>query len=54
MLPAPPVAEEIYAGTPSQQVAYKSAIQKIPDQKKSADPWENVRPTTSSKAKQGQ
>jgi len=34
--------------------AYKSAIQKIPDQKKSADPWENVRPTTSSKAKQGQ
>jgi hypothetical protein len=34
--------------------AYKSAIQKIPDQKKSADPWENMRPTTSSKAKQRQ
>ena len=33
--------------------AYKSAIGKIPDKKKSVDPWENIRPTssTSSKAK---
>ena len=36
--------------------AYKSALKKIPDQKKSVDPWGNIRPDqpASSKTKQGQ
>jgi len=36
--------------------AYKSALKKIPDQKKSVDPWQSMRPnsSTSSTAKQGQ
>ena len=36
--------------------AYKSALKKIPDKQKSADPWENIRPnsSTASKTKQGE
>jgi hypothetical protein len=36
--------------------AYKSALKKIPDQKKSVDPWGNIRPDqpASPKTKQGQ
>ena len=29
--------------------AYRSAIEKVPDKKKSADPWGDIRPSTSSK-----
>jgi hypothetical protein len=34
--------------------AYRSAIGKIPDKQKSADPWGNIRPAESPKSKQGQ
>jgi hypothetical protein len=36
--------------------AYQSALKKIPDQKKSVDPWGNIRPDqpAASKTKQGQ
>jgi hypothetical protein len=32
--------------------AYKSTIEKIPDQKKSNDPWGNIRSTTTTSTKQ--
>jgi len=34
--------------------AYRSAIGKIPDKQKPADPWGNIRPTEPPKSKQGQ
>jgi hypothetical protein len=34
--------------------AYRSAIGKITDKQKSADPWGNIRPAEPSKSKQGQ
>ncbi len=34
--------------------AYKSATEKVPEQKAAADPWGNVRPPASSKTKQKQ
>ena len=34
--------------------AYRSAIGKIPDKQKPADPWGNIRPAESPKSKQGQ
>jgi len=32
--------------------AYKSTMEKIPDQKKSNDPWGNIRSTTTTSTKQ--
>ena len=34
--------------------AYRSAIGKIPDKQKPADPWGNIRPAEPPKSKQGQ
>jgi hypothetical protein len=34
--------------------AYRSAIEKLPDQKKSADPWRDVRSTKTTSSKQRQ
>ena len=42
---APPSAEEI-AKRKAADEAYSAAMHKIPDQKSSADPWGNIRPTT--------
>lgn len=33
--------------------AYKSTLEKLPEQKKPADPWANIRSTTRSDAKRG-
>jgi hypothetical protein len=34
--------------------AYRSTIEKLPDQKKSADPWGNIRSAKTPSSKQGQ
>jgi hypothetical protein len=53
---APPLTPEEQEKRKATEDAYKSALKKIPDQKKSADPWGNIRPDqpASSKTKQGQ
>ena len=52
----PPLTPEEKEKQKAVDDAYKSAIKKIPDKKKSADPWENIRPnpSTTSKTKRGQ
>ena len=52
----PPLTPEEEEKRKATEDAYKSAIKKIPDKQKSADPWENIRPnsSTASKTKQGQ
>ncbi|HSP49446.1 MAG TPA: hypothetical protein VLN61_04530 [Pseudolabrys sp.] len=51
--PLTPQEEEMRKAT---EDSYKSALKKIPDQKKSVDPWGNIRPDqpAASKTKQGQ
>jgi hypothetical protein len=34
--------------------AYQSAIRKVPDKKKPADPWGDIRPSTTTSSKRGQ
>jgi hypothetical protein len=51
----PPLTPEKQEKRKATEDAYKSALKKIPEKKMSADPWENMRPnsSTSPKAKQG-
>jgi hypothetical protein len=52
---SPPLTPEEKEKRKAIDDAYRSAIKKLPDQKKSADPWEDVRSTkatTSSKRRQ--
>ena len=50
---APPLTPEEKEKRQATDDAYKSALKKIPDQKKTADPWGNMRasPPASSKTK---
>jgi hypothetical protein len=48
----PPLTAEEQEKRKAVDDAYKSAIEKVPDKKKSADPWGDIRPSTTTSSKQ--
>ena len=47
-----PLSPEEQARQKAVDDAYRSAIEKLPDKKKSADPWDSIRPAPSSRKRQ--
>ncbi|MGB8446945.1 MAG: hypothetical protein WCE32_21460, partial [Pseudolabrys sp.] len=47
-----PLSPEEQARQKAVDDAYRSAIEKLPDKKKSADPWNSIRPASSSRKRQ--
>jgi hypothetical protein len=51
---APPLTPEQQQKRKAVDEAYRSTIEKIPEKKKSADPWGNLRSTTTTPSRQRQ